>query len=151
MKYVVFSMADEEFGISVDRVKEILKVPHISPWPESPDFIEGVITLRKHSIAVMDLQKRFNIHADKVSRTRHIIVASSNGMIMGLLVNGVREIIDLYPKQIDETNRILNQFLDDSAVTGVAHVGERVILILQVSNILNPEVRSELTEVTKSE
>lgn len=149
MKYVVFSMADEEFGISVDRVREVLNVPHISPLPELPDFIEGVITLHRHSIAVMDLRKLFNMHVEKESRAEHVIVVSSEGMIMGLLVDSVSEIVDLSPKQVDAASRILDGYLDGKAVSGIAHAGERVILILQVSNILNPELRSELLKARK--
>ncbi len=144
MQYVIFQLAGEEFGIPVTQVREVIQVPNISFLPGVPEFIEGVITIRRHSVMVMDLYKRLNISKTGKSQGGFVLIVSIEGMIVGLLVDNVREVVVVEDAFVDSANKVANNYLDTNAIKGIAHVGERTIIMLNVKYLLRPEERGAL-------
>ena len=152
MEYVIFTMEGKEFGVPVTQVREVLKLPQgrssINPLPQAPDFIEGVITLRRHTIAVIDLKKRFKFPTKTpLTPCPHVMVVRLDPMILGLLVDQVTAILEITLSQIDSTSRVVNGYLEGKAVTGIAHEGERVIILLDLQQILKPQEHEALDDV----
>lgn len=144
MQYVIFKLAGEEFGISVDDIREVIKVPSISYLPGVPDFIEGVITIRKHSVMVMDLYKRLNVVGSAKKENNFVLIVAIEGMIVGLLVDEVSEILDVSDVEIDSAGMVAHSYLDGNSISGIAHVGDRAIIILNIGQILKSQEINEL-------
>lgn len=150
MQYVIFQLAGEDFGIPVTQVREVIQVPDISFLPGVPDFIEGVITIRRHSVMVMDLYKRLNIAQAGKSSGGFVLIVSIEGMIVGLLVDSVREVIVVDDSLVDAANKVASSYLDTNAISGIAHAGERTIVMLNVKYLLRPEERGALASFGKA-
>ena len=97
---LVFSVASEELGLDISCVREVLRPQEIYPLPKTPPFIEGVINLRGHIVALIDLRKRLNARSVEDENKKRIIVCKLNKSIVGLTVNSLREIIALSEEDI---------------------------------------------------
>ena len=124
MQHIVFSLETSEYGIKVDDVREVLKRGVIHPLPNFTDPILGAMPLRKGSVIVVDLHTYLKHDVSRsLSSTQRIIVAKKDKLIMGLLVDDVTGIIDIDEKSIDLT-------------TGMAHHGERLIFLMDLTRIM---------------
>ena len=142
---LVFRIAREELGLDISCVREVLRPQAIYPLPKTPDFIEGVINLRGHIIALIDLGKR--LHAEQIEEEPHqrIIICRVNKFIVGLMVNTLREILALSKEEIRPIPEVVSLQMDAEVLSGIARVGERVIPILDLEHIVT---KKELTELS---
>jgi len=145
---LVFSLANDELGLDISCVREVLRPQEIHPLPQAPDFIEGVINLRGHIIAVIDLRKRLNVKEVEDRSNMRIIVCKIKRFIVGLVVNSVTEIITLSEENIGPTPEVVSMQIDEDFMSGIARLGERIIVILNLENILT---REEITKLSKIE
>ncbi|MDP3980628.1 MAG: chemotaxis protein CheW [Chlamydiota bacterium] len=145
MKFVVFKLADEKYAIAVEQVREVVQFKSIISLPRSPEFIEGIIMLRKHGVAVMDLYQRLNLKAHEgVKHYEHILILRLERMIMGVLVDQVVDIIDIKESQIDFNSNIMFQKVREEVVMGIAHVDNDVLILLDFKQILNFDEKMSL-------
>ena len=142
---LVFRIAREELGLDISYVREVLRPQAIYSLPKTPDFIEGVINLRGHIIALIDLGKR--LHAEQIEKEPHqrIIICRVNKFIVGLMVNALREILALSKEEIRPIPEVVSLQMDAEVLSGIARVGERVIPILDLEHIVT---KKELTELS---
>ena len=95
-KYLIFYVGDEEFGMTVSRIREILPVQDVVPLPEAPGYIRGVVNLRGNAVAVMDLRRKFGLARFADTDRTCLIVAEVLGAAgpvrMGIVVDGVAEV-----------------------------------------------------------
>ena len=142
---LVFRIAREELGLDISCVREVLRPQAIYPLPKTPDFIEGVINLRGHIIALIDLGKR--LHAEQIEEepNRRIIICRVNKFNVGLMVNTLREILALSKEEIRPIPEVVSLQMDAEVLSGIARVGERVIPILDLEHIVT---KKELTELS---
>jgi len=143
LQLVAFFLQGEEFAVDIQRVREVLKLPPITPLPQSLDFIEGVINLRGEVIPVVDLRKRFRLaDASKSDKARIIIVEIEEGLV-GLIVDSVTEVLHLIPSAIEPPPRRLAGTRSEF-ISGVGKLGDRLIIILHLEKILSTEEQLEL-------
>jgi len=142
---LVFRVANEEMGLDISCVREVLRPQTICPLPRTPSFIEGVINLRGHLVALIDLGKRLNARQIEDEDKKRIIVCKVNKSIVGLTVNGLKEIIALSEEEIRPTPDVVSTQMEAEVLSGVATVGERMIPILDLDHILT---RKEVTELS---
>ena len=138
MVYCLFNVADGQFGIPVGQVKEVLILPPVRPLPEAPPFIEGVITVRRHIIAVIDLSKRFKICLTPEDN-RKVLVVRVRKMILGLMVHDVAGVTELEGCTIDSVTNVMDELWTGKSVTGIAHKGNQSIILLDLDHMLDPE------------
>lgn len=148
MEHVIFSISGTDFGLPISQVREVLKRPALSPLPQAPGFIEGVITLRRHSLAIIDLKKRLY---EVTAATEHdlppyVIVVRINKMMIGVLVDQVIGFLEISKHQIDKVGNLVGKHLDDKAVSGIAHVSDRNIILLNIDSLLNLQECDALLE-----
>src|SRR5690625_4204069 len=86
---VVFSVADETYGVDIHQVREIIRVPEITRVPRTPDFVEGVVNLRGSVIPVLDLRKRFGFESISQNKEQRIVVLEMDDQIVGMIVDSV--------------------------------------------------------------
>jgi purine-binding chemotaxis protein CheW len=145
---LVFSVASEELGLDISCVREVLRPQEIYPLPRTPPFIEGVINLRGHIVALIDLRKRLNARSVEDENKKRIIVCKLNKSIVGLTVNSLREIIALSEEDIRPTPEVVSMQMEADVISGIATVGKRIIPILDLEHILT---KKEVTELSALE
>ena len=142
---LVFTLASEELGLDISCVREVLRPQKTYPLPKTPHFIEGVIHLRGYIVALIDLRKRLILSPLEEEPNKRIIVCRVNKSIVGLTVNGLREIITLTKKDVMPTPEIVSMQMEADVILGIARVGERIIPILDLEHILTKTESTELS------
>ena len=151
LQLVTFNLGNEEYGIPIVQIQEINRLGRITRVPNTPEFVEGVTNLRGEVIPVIDLRKRFGIEArERDDRTRLVIV-QIGGKKTAFIVDWVNEVARLSKKDIEPPPSMLEAEVDLRFISGIAKVGEeRMIIILDVEEILSPEERAELERMSTS-
>ncbi|MFA6055135.1 MAG: chemotaxis protein CheW [Thermodesulfovibrionales bacterium] len=142
-KYAVFKIGEEDFGVEINRVVEILSTQKVHSIPDLPDFLSGVIAVRGQIIPLLDLRKRFGIIAS--SKKELIIVIKYDNEKIGVLVDHVKEIISLGKDEITSPPAIFKG-LKRKYLAGIGKKDDGVIIILNVDDLLTSEERIILKE-----
>jgi purine-binding chemotaxis protein CheW len=140
---VVLELAGEAYGVEIGRVEEIIRMQAITRIPNGPAFIEGVTNLRGRVIPVLDLRKRFGLPATEQTRRSRIVVGELGQHTVGLVVDGVSEVL-LVSAETVEPPSTLATTADSAFLRGVAKLGERLILLLDLSRILTRAEQEDL-------
>jgi purine-binding chemotaxis protein CheW len=129
-------------------VREVLRPQKTYPIPKTPYFIEGVIHLRGHIVALIDLRKKLVGKSMEEQPNKRIIVCRVNQSVVGLTVNSLREIVTLSREDILPTPEVVSMQMEADVILGIAKVGERIIPILDLEHILT---KKEVTELSALE
>jgi purine-binding chemotaxis protein CheW len=121
--------------LPISFVREIVRVPEITPVPNAPEFIKGVINLRGRIIAVMDLCKRFGDATRTIDKKSRIVVVEMDERLVGLLVSSASEVLRISPSDIDAPQNVFPHEEMDY-VTGVGKLKGRLIILVDLSRIL---------------
>jgi purine-binding chemotaxis protein CheW len=139
-KYLTFTLAEEEYGIGILKVKEIIGMMTITTVPQTPDFVKGVINLRGKVIPVMDLRLRFGMEAiDYNDRTCIIVVeieGSAGTIQIGIVVDSVSEVLNIKGEDIEETPTF-GAKLNTDYILGMAKMESSVKILLDIDRVLN--------------
>ena len=147
MNILTFNLAKEEYGLDISNVYEVLKEQKIHPLPGAPDFVEGVINIRGHIIAVIDLKKKLLITPAAGPQTSRIIVCRVKDFIVGLIVDGANEVLSMTSEQIESTPAVLSGKKDEGVISGIARIGARVITLLDLCNVLTNDEAEKFSRV----
>ena len=138
-KYLTFSVAEEEYGISIMKVKEIIVVMAITPMPEAPAYVKGVINLRGKIIPVVDLRTKLGIQESEYTDRTCIIVLETtrNGraVSIGMIVDSVSEVLHMQGADIEDVNDFILKFNSD-CMLGMAKTASGIKIILDVDKVL---------------
>jgi len=151
-KYLVFHLGREEFGIRVLKVREIMGIQDITAVPHTPAHIKGVINLRGKVIPVVDLRLKFGMPEEEYNSRTCIIVVQIRGeagpMLMGIVVDGVAEVLNLASAEIEDTP----DFGDGAAtpyLLGMAKVKGKVKILLEIDQVLASQDLHALHELVR--
>jgi len=133
---VVLELAGEAYGVEIGRVQEIIRMQPITRIPNGPAFIEGVTNLRGRVIPVLDLRKRFRLAQSEPTRRSRIVVGELGSHTVGLMVDGVSEVLRVSDEAVEPPSTLVTTS-DSAFLRGVAKLGERLILLLDLSRILS--------------
>lgn len=142
-KFTIFKIGDEIFGIGIERVVEILKVQKIFTIPGLPEFLSGVMSVRGNVVPVMDLRRRFGLKPS--GNKERIIMVRYGKEKISFLVDDIKEILSLSPEEIRTPPSIFKGFKTEY-LTGLGKHGERIIILLNVDNLLSSEEKIKLSE-----
>jgi len=149
-KYLSFSLAKEEYGIGILKVKEIIGMMPITTVPRTPPFVKGVINLRGKVIPVVDLRLKFGIEEMGYTERTCIIVveiASQAGSVLtGIVVDSVSEVLNIKGADIEETPNFGAKF-DTGYILGMAKITGGVKILLDIDKVLSAE---EITILDKA-
>jgi purine-binding chemotaxis protein CheW len=149
-KYLTFSLAKEEYGIGILKVKEIIGMMPITTVPRTPPFVKGVINLRGKVIPVVDLRLKFGIEEMGYTERTCIIVveiASQAGSVLtGIVVDSVSEVLNIKGADIEETPNFGAKF-DTDYILGMAKITGGVKILLDIDKVLSAE---EITILDKA-
>jgi len=143
-KYLTFALGDEEYGLPVLKVREIIKLMDITQVPQVPSHIRGVINLRGKVIPVIDLRLKFGFEVgENTERTCIIVVEvdmNGSNVMMGIVVDSVWEVLNVSAAEIDETPAFGDQVSTDF-VLGLAKVKGTVKILLDLDRVLGGDGR----------
>jgi purine-binding chemotaxis protein CheW len=146
-KYLTFSLAEEEYGIGILTVKEIIGLMEITSVPKVPDFVKGVINLRGKVIPIIDLRLKFDLsEADQTEKTCIIVVeiTGSTGQVqMGIVVDSVSEVMNIKGEDIEEAPSF-GSAVKTEYILGMAKVEGGVKILLEIDRVLKNEELSIL-------
>lgn len=141
-KYMTFGLADEDYGIEILKVQEIIQMQPITRVPRVAGYVRGVINLRGKVIPVIDLRLKFGFPAAEDTENTCIIVAQvehkDTSIIMGVIIDEVKEVLDIAAAAIEETPS-LGASINGDYIMAVGKVGETVKLLLDIEAVLATE------------
>lgn len=146
-RYLTFRIANEEYGIEIMHVLEIIGLYKITPIPEAPDFVKGVINLRGKVIPVLDVRLRFGMESKKYDERTCTIVVKMKGITVGLIVDTINEVIQIPAKDVDEPTTF-SQSTKSMFIMGMGKIGESVKILLDVDKLLHAEELESLSKTT---
>ena len=148
-KYLTFSMANEEYGIGILKIREIIGMMPITSVPQTPEFVKGVINLRGKVIPVMDLRLRFNMDSiDYNERTCIIVVeilGQSATVQVGVVGDSVSEVLNIKQDEIEDTPTF-GISLNTDFILGMAKMEGGVKILLDIDQVLTSDELSLLEE-----
>ena len=134
-KYLTFALADEQYGIGLLKVREVVAMMDITAVPRVPDFIRGIINLRGQVIPVIDLRARFAMPAAERTPKTCIVVAYVGEMEIGLVVDHVLEVLELSEGQVDEPPS-LGAGVDTRFILGIGKANDAITILLDIEKVL---------------
>jgi len=143
MKYAIFTIGPDFFGIEINKVVEILNTQKVHSLPELPDFLSGVIAVRGEVIPLLDLRKRFGMQSSDSKEL--IIIVRYDSEKIGLLVDEIKEIITLNTEEITIPPTIFKG-LKKKYLTGLGKKDDRIIILLNIDFLLTSEEKIMLKE-----
>ncbi len=147
-KYLTFSLSEEDFGLEILRVREIIGMQEITPIPRTPEFVQGVINLRGKVIPVIDLRLKFGMSYKESDDRTCIIVAeishNRSSTLMGIIVDRVNEVVDVKVAEVEPMPSFGMQ-LNTDFIRGMAKHGKKVKTLLDINKVLNRDEATALT------
>jgi purine-binding chemotaxis protein CheW len=148
-KYLTFTLAEEEYGIGILKIKEIIGMLPITSVPQTPDFVKGVINLRGKVIPVMDLRLRFGMMSMDYTERTCIIVVEISGqagtILVGIVVDAVSEVLNIKGDDIEKTPTFGTK-LNTDYILGMAKMEGGVKILLDIDQVLSSDELSMLSE-----
>ena len=143
---VVFELSSEHFGVEIARVESIIKMQPITQMPHVPAFVEGVTNLRGKVLPVIDLRKRFGLPPQEVDKNSRIIVVSVDQTEVGMIVDGVSEVISV-PEDAVEATPAITSSVDSAFITGIAKLDNRLVILLDLARVLSAKEQSAIETI----
>lgn len=136
IQLIIFRVGEEEFGVPIDTVREIIKTGIITPIPKSEQYIKGIINVRGEIVTTIDLKSRFALKHPDDGESKHIIVTRQDGSLFGLMVDEVIEVLRVMKKDIKPPPELLTK-IDQQYIHGVISHENRLIILIDLSLIFS--------------
>jgi purine-binding chemotaxis protein CheW len=141
-KYLTVVLENEAYGLNVLKIREIIRLPKITPVAQMPAFVKGVVNIRGRVIPVVDLRVKFGLKAEFAERTCivvvHVSLAVERVVQMGLIVDCVDEVVNLSAEDIEPTPDF-GTTVDTAYLLGMAKVKDQVKTLLDIDRVVAPE------------
>lgn len=135
LQLVIFRLRDEEFGVEINQVREIVPLIDITPIPVSDEFIIGVINLRGEVIPVIDLARQFGLPVlSSLPKTARIVVIEARDNTVGMIVDEVPHVLKLSASNIELAPEIIQKSIR-AYIKGVGKLEDRLIILLDLSKV----------------
>jgi len=148
-QYVVFKVGEEEYGVPIEKIREINRVSSITKIPRAPKFLEGLMNLRGEVIPVIDLRKRFELELRERDEFTRVIVTDLDKKLVGFIVDSVEGVERIPRASIIDAPSMLLTSDAGKFIASVARLKEKVILILDIGKILTEAETEKLERAMK--
>lgn len=144
LKVIVFTLANEEYGIEVDKVKTIERMSPITRVPKTPPFVKGVMNLRGVVVPVIDLRGRFGLPETEPTDNSRIIIVATDDLEVGFIVDSANDVMDVMEDTIENPPEVVGG-VKAKYLSGVAKIGDnRLLILLHLAEVLN---RAEIIQL----
>lgn len=146
LQWVTFKLEGELYGINVIQVQEVLRVTEIAPVPGAPDYVLGIINLRGNVVTVIDTRRRFMLNEREIDDDTRIVIIEVMGQIVGLLVDGVAEVVYLRESEVESAPDVGN---DESSkyIQGVVSRESGLLIMVDVNKLLSTDEWKDMDEL----
>ncbi len=145
-QYLTFTLGNEEYGVEILRVQEIKGYSSVTPIPNSPAWVKGVMNLRGTVVPVFDMRLKFRMDVREYDRFTVIVVVNVGSRVVGLIVDSVSDVLDFDVATI-ELAPDLGAAVDTSTIQGIARNGDRLVTLLDIDRVVNMDAMlGRLTE-----
>ena len=136
IQLVTFSIGEEEFGVDILKVQEIIRTMEITKVPRAQEFVEGVINLRGKVIPIIDLRSRFGLSSKEYDKHTRIIVIEISNMIVGFVVDSVSEVLRIPAGTVEPPPAVVAG-MDSEYISGVGKLHDRLLILLDLDKLLS--------------
>ena len=147
-QFVSFTVGKEEYGVHIEDVQEVVRMPEITHLPQTDSFIKGVINLRGNIIPVIDMRERFKMAAKEYGETTRVIVVTIDDKLVGMVVDTVSQVLEISEDEISDPPDIING-LSREYIEGIGKVNDSMIIMLKIAKVLTAEEIEKLEETVK--
>jgi len=147
IQLVVFELGDERYGLDIGSVYEIIRHQPITAVPQSAQFVEGVINLRGRIIPVISLRERFAMAPSEPTKASRIVVCEAAGTRVGLIVDGVSEVLMVPAAAIEPTPDVAAEN-GSGYLLGIALTGERLVILLDLDGLFGELADAPITDAS---
>lgn len=144
IQLVSFTLSNEEYGVEVLSVREIIRLPDITKMPNTPYFVEGIINLRGKVIPIINLRKRFGLPEIAHSSRTRIMVMDVAGGLVGLVVDAVSEVIRISSEEVQPPPPLISGNVSQDFISGVFNHTDHLLIVMDVGRIFSPEEQTLL-------
>lgn len=146
LQMITFALGSEEYGVDIAEVQEINRMVPITRVPQAPPFMEGVINLRGRLIPIIDLRTRFGMDRSEPTKNTRIVVTEIRSKRLGMVVDSVYEVLRIPIEQIEDTPELVAG-VDTEYIRGVAKMGERLIIMLDLARVISAGDKLEIEKL----
>ncbi|SKA80773.1 purine-binding chemotaxis protein CheW [Paucidesulfovibrio gracilis DSM 16080] len=146
IQLVTFRIGEEEFGVDILAVQEIIRTMAITKVPKAPEFVEGVINLRGKVIPIVDLRRRFGMDQRATDKHNRIIVIETASVIVGFMVDSVSEVLRIPANTIEAPPAVVSG-LESDYIDGVGKLDDRLLIMLNLDRLLSGQEKEALNKV----
>lgn len=147
LQIVVFKLGEEEYGLPIDQIKEVVITPTITRMPQTPSYMKGVANIRGNVIAILDLEEKFvltrNMESPHVGN-HYTLVIESNEYKMGILVREVPNTLSVNEAAIESSIFTSDQQSEQSYITGIIKLEKRLIIMIDIFKVINENEAQQL-------
>jgi purine-binding chemotaxis protein CheW len=147
VQLVIFKLADEDYGLPIQKVQEINRLVPVTRLPQTPDFMEGIINLRGRVIPVVDLRKRFGLETRPNEDDTRIMIIDILGQTVGIIVDAVNEVILLPGASIEPAPPSF--ILEAQYIEGIGKVDDRLVILLNIDKVLTSQETIRLQQTVQ--
>lgn len=145
---VVFTLGDESYGVSIEAVNTIIRLPDITYVPNTAQYIKGVINLRGVIVPVIDLRTRFNLQETASTKATRVVVVENSEMLVGMIVDAVTETLRLPLTNVEPLSPLVLS-VDSRYLRGVGKLEDRLIILLSLDQVLRQDDARELSAIVE--
>lgn len=136
LEYLCFKVSNEVYGIDIMDIKELIRPREVTEVPRAPSFVSGVISLRGVIIPIIDMLDRLGLARESVTGRERVIVVRQGESFSGLLVDEIIQVVRIAKNDIEAAPTVL-EGIDRDFVTGIGRTGSRMVILLNLANIIN--------------
>lgn len=146
---VIFRLGQEEYGVDIMQVKEIIRMTNINKVPQVPEFVEGIISLRGEILPIIDLREKFGMEKSEKTLATRIIVLNFNNMTIGGIVDEVAEVLRIPNDAITPPPPVIRG-INSEYLKGVGQIDDRIIILLDMTKILSTNEVIKIKEIEEN-
>ena len=140
---VSFKLANEEYGVDIMKVQEIILPGQITQMPEVPDYMRGLINLRGHVIPILDLRIRFGLEVAENDENTRIIVVNVGTKTIGIVVDAVNQVLRINQNDVEAPPSSVAG-IDHAYLVGLVKFKEKLLILLNIENVLSRDEQDRI-------
>jgi purine-binding chemotaxis protein CheW len=149
-RYLTFYLGEEQYGIAIDRIKEIIAIMKVTHVPKTPEYMKGVINLRGSIIPVVDTRLRFGMETREYDMNTTIVIVEVDKVNIGFIVDRVEEVASIDSAALSEPPKFGNN-IETDFICSMAQMDENVVMILDVLKLFEADELISLEQIQKTQ
>ena len=144
MKIIAFAIFEKEYALEIKDVIQVIRMEEITPVPQTPDFVEGVILWRGKVMPLISLHKKLSLEKQNPNKSNRVIISGFHNHHIGIIVDQVTDVLNLEAANLEPSSALLREA---DYLVGVANIEKRLILLMDVEKLLSTEDRSSIDKM----